>query len=353
MSSSQPGLFGIDSTTVGSWFGIRFAHTPATNDSSRLEYCLIEHCKAAGDSSRGAAFSLTDFSKLRVSNCVFRRNAADYGAVVYCSNFSSPTITGCVMTDNHAFVAGSVLFSVDSYPALTNNTIVGNIVHNQDVWYATGVIHNYISKSRPVNCILWENPTNYFLGGQIQEGKPYYTIYNDIEGGYPGEGNFDQDPRFEESEPHPFRLTDSSPCINAGTPDTEGLMLPVLDLAGSPRIQLARIDVGAYEWGSSSDVVGPDRSVFVCRLESVPNPFTSATAISFALPTSTRVSLTIFDVAGRRVRSLIDGTLPSGARTIRWDGRSENGSLLRSGVYFCRMRLDGRPAAAKKIHLVN
>jgi hypothetical protein len=353
MRSSHPELFAVDSTTAGSWFGIRFENTSATNDSSRLEYCLIEHCKAAGDSSRGAALFLTRFSKLRVANCIFRNNAADYGAVAYCSGFASPGITGCVMTENYAFVGGAVLFCVDSYPALTNNTMVGNEVRNVDEWFATGVLHNVFSKSRPVNCIIRENASNYFFGGQIHEGKPYYTIYSNIEDGYLGEGNFDTDPLFDGGEPHPFQLTDGSPCINAGTPVLDGLWLPSLDLAGSARVQLGRIDVGAYEWGSASSAPDPNLSASVLRLDASPNPFAAATSLSFAIPTSGRVRLAIFDVTGRKVASLIDDDLDPGPVTIRWDGTDTRGALLESGVYFCRISVNGREVTTGKVLLVD
>lgn len=353
MSSSHPELFAVDSTTAGSWFGIRFENTSATNDSTRLEYCLIEHCKAAGDSSRGAALSLTRFSKLRLANCIFRNNAADYGAVAYCSDFASPDITGCVMTENYAFVGGSVLFCVDSYPALTNNTMVGNEVLNVDEWFATGVLHSVFSKPRPVNCIIRENPSNDFFGGQIHEGKPYYTIYSNIEDGYPGEGNFDADPLFDGGEPHPFQLTDGSPCINAGTPVLEGLWLPTLDLAGNARVQLGRIDVGAYEWGSATSAPYPYLPASILRLEASPNPFTVATSISFTLPTFGRVRLALFDVIGRKVVSLIDGDLDPGVVTIRWDGTDANGTLLESGIYFCKISLNGRTVSTGKLLLID
>jgi len=67
-----------------------------------------------------------------------------------------------------------------------------------------------------------------------------------------------------------------------------------------------------------------------------PNPFTSRTALHFDLPVGGRVRLEIFDVAGRRVRTLVDGTLGPGFHVSEWDGRGDGGGL-RAGVYFARL----------------
>jgi hypothetical protein len=352
MTSSDPAAFAIDSTTAGSWFGIRFNNTCTSNERSRIEYCLIEYCKAAGDSSRGGALSLTGFSKLRVANCVFRSNAADYGAVAYCANFASPEIVGCLMIDNHAFIGGSTIFCLDAYPALANNTIVFNPVHNEAICYATGAIHNHISKARVVNCIIRDNASQYFLGGQIREGKFYSTIYNDIQDGHPGEGNFDEDPQFEDSGSHPFALSESSPCINAGTPETAGLWLPPLDLAGSPRIRMGRIDVGAYEWAPPGDAPEGDRAVRVRVLRNAPNPFAAGTAISFAMDGRQWVRLLVLDSSGRKVATLLDGAVGPGVQSVWWDGHDDVGRPLASGVYFCRLCAAGTAAPAMRILLL-
>ena len=47
--------------------------------------------------------------------------------------------------------------------------------------------------------------------------------------------------------------------------------------------------------------------------------------------------LEVFDLAGRRVRTLTDGMLPSGATVVPWDGRDDDGAPARRGVYFARL----------------
>lgn len=70
-----------------------------------------------------------------------------------------------------------------------------------------------------------------------------------------------------------------------------------------------------------------------------PNPFNPSTAIDFSLDRAARVSLTIHDVQGRRVRVLAGGDYAAGRHTIRWDGTDASGSPVGSGVYFVRLAL--------------
>ena len=73
----------------------------------------------------------------------------------------------------------------------------------------------------------------------------------------------------------------------------------------------------------------------------VPNPFNPATSIRFSLPRETSVSLRVYDVAGRLVRVLVDGPLPAGAHSFRWNGRTDLDRNVASGVYFARLQADG------------
>jgi hypothetical protein len=70
-------------------------------------------------------------------------------------------------------------------------------------------------------------------------------------------------------------------------------------------------------------------------LPNYPNPFNPSTTISYQLPTPASVELTIYDVLGRKVRSLADGHRQAGHHTTLWNGRDDSGRELKSGVYFC------------------
>ncbi|HOT95614.1 MAG TPA: FlgD immunoglobulin-like domain containing protein [bacterium] len=65
-----------------------------------------------------------------------------------------------------------------------------------------------------------------------------------------------------------------------------------------------------------------------------PNPFNTSTVLRFYLPSEGEVNLDIYDVQGRRVRSLISGRAGKGEQESVWDGRDEAGRLAASGLYF-------------------
>lgn len=68
-----------------------------------------------------------------------------------------------------------------------------------------------------------------------------------------------------------------------------------------------------------------------------PNPFSRATTVRFALPRPVTLRLDVFDLLGRRVRTLADGEYPAGEHGIPWDGTDGDGRAVLPGVYLCRM----------------
>jgi hypothetical protein len=69
-----------------------------------------------------------------------------------------------------------------------------------------------------------------------------------------------------------------------------------------------------------------------------PNPFNPCTTIVYEAAREGRVQLEIYDVSGRRIRTLVDRVLTAGEHRSAWDGRDDAGSRVGSGVYFARFR---------------
>ncbi len=82
-----------------------------------------------------------------------------------------------------------------------------------------------------------------------------------------------------------------------------------------------------------------------------PNPFNPRTEVLYALARESRVTLTIFDAAGRLVRTLCDETQPHGNHAAVWDGRDAMGARCGSGVYLVRFRGDGVAATHRMLLL--
>jgi hypothetical protein len=109
-----------------------------------------------------------------------------------------------------------------------------------------------------------------------------------------------------------------------------------------------RLSSDAYlnSWGWAVDNIlvtssGPtgigDTPRAVTLNQNYPNPFNPSTTIAFHLPNSGPASLVVYDVRGRRVRTLVDGVLPAGPQSVEWDGRNNNGHRVASGVYMYRL----------------
>jgi hypothetical protein len=87
--------------------------------------------------------------------------------------------------------------------------------------------------------------------------------------------------------------------------------------------------------------VGPPATGTLRLRQNWPNPFGTRTTIGFDLPITESVRLSIFDVSGRRVRTLIEARLlDPGTHTFEWNGRNDAGGLLDAGLYFCRLETD-------------
>jgi hypothetical protein len=105
--------------------------------------------------------------------------------------------------------------------------------------------------------------------------------------------------------------------------------------------------------GDSEFLIGPVTvggapSVAMLR-QNVPNPFRDETSIRYELPARAQVSMKIYDVSGRLVRTLKEGEVPAGYHALAWDRKDEAGRDVASGVYFCRLATPGYAEARKMI----
>jgi len=82
-----------------------------------------------------------------------------------------------------------------------------------------------------------------------------------------------------------------------------------------------------------------------------PNPFQSSTQLPLSIGRPGVIRLTVFDVLGRPVRTLIDGSATAGEQIVTWDGLDQNGVRAASGLYFIRLEADG-VVSTVNIHLV-
>jgi hypothetical protein len=96
---------------------------------------------------------------------------------------------------------------------------------------------------------------------------------------------------------------------------------------------------------SDPGTVGPRRHT----LAAFPNPFSSATRLEFSLEAAGPVDVFIHDLQGRRLRVLVQKSLPAGTHSTRWDGRDDQGRAVPAGIYFAMIRQGGRSEVRKLV----
>lgn len=86
-------------------------------------------------------------------------------------------------------------------------------------------------------------------------------------------------------------------------------------------------------------------------LTAYPNPFSTSTTISFTLLQSQKVSIQIFDIEGRLIKTLANEQMATGVHQITWNATNESGGVIANGMYYLKIN-SGRYAETKKISVV-
>ena len=274
------------------WFGLRFV---SSGIDDTLEYCTIEYSKKPRSGGGGGYESI-------MGGAILCRSS--YETVSEYLVSSSPTINNCLIANNHAEYGGGIMLTDGSEAVITNNRIVDNsadilgagifiyyggckianniIAHNDSgilgggimTWYGyPSIINNTIAQNRPSGLHLdvtpfypWEpeyglNVSNNIIWQNeiyLEEDVPpeeYDIRYNDIQGGWDGDGNIDVNPLFADSENRDYHLVSeaghwepvsnnwvfdeiTSPCIDAGDPGSS--------IGDEPASHGDRINMGAF-----------------------------------------------------------------------------------------------------------
>jgi uncharacterized repeat protein (TIGR03803 family) len=100
-------------------------------------------------------------------------------------------------------------------------------------------------------------------------------------------------------------------------------------------------------WTTPTASPAPDMQAPRATVSNYPNPFNPMTTVAFEVPRTGQVKLTVHDVRGRLVRSLLDEQLPAGSYQETWNGTDDNGQRLSSGSYLCKLETGGQTAVRR------
>lgn len=157
-------------------------------------------------------------------------------------------------------------------------------------------------------------------------------------------------------DPEAFlRAVDSTPALDVYYGDDQGAVHVVHRSAGNSFEALPSLpDVEdlLYVDGPTVSVepIEPSAAPRVLQLApGMPNPFRAVTLLRFSLPSEGDVTLDLYDLSGRRVRTLARGSAAAGEHAFAWDGRDDGGSRLGAGLYFVRLSFGGEARKTKLI----
>jgi hypothetical protein len=116
---------------------------------------------------------------------------------------------------------------------------------------------------------------------------------------------------------------------------------------------MIRVDVDTAAVGIEE--INPELITEFKLLQNYPNPFNPSTKISFMVPSyvnNERVSLTVYDILGRDVATLVDGKMTPGVHQVEWNGINTAGQKVTSGIYFYKLVADNKVIDTKKMILM-
>jgi len=297
----------------------------------------------------GGGIGISSTNVLLYSNIISGNDGGSGGGVFIGSGIT--TLIGNVIVENAAGIGGGV-YCKPEYLLMENNTICMNTAMSSS--YGTGGVSITQCDTAIVsNNIIWSNQAPNGTVPNLLVYDTYLSMsYTNLGGGWDsiwvdststinwGPGNIDTDPLFETGPICDYHLSMDSPCIDAGNPaseynDPEDPFSPGYALW--PAMGYLRNDMGAFG-GSGIDywLTVEEGEFFSVEselpLRFFPNPFSSSCTVCYQLEQASHVNLSVFDLSGRLVETLVDEFVPSGMYSEHFDS-----SDLCSGMYLIRL----------------
>lgn len=143
-------------------------------------------------------------------------------------------------------------------------------------------------------------------------------------------------------------LRAGSRFVDEGLPEASSFYYRVtgVDVSGNESTPSAELLASTTQVTGVDPVAGGDPLVFSLG-QNTPNPFFGQTSIRYVVPRDMTVSLRVYDISGRLVRTLVNGRVSAGATTVAWDGRDGGGERVSAGVYLYRLD-SGMEASSRK-----
>jgi len=120
-------------------------------------------------------------------------------------------------------------------------------------------------------------------------------------------------------------------------------------------VNFTRFVVNTQAYQTQAATVSPEEKALPRQFfleQNFPNPFNPVTTIGYALPGPARVQISIFNVMGQEIRTLIDETQPAGTYQLHWDGKDRNGKEIAAGIYLYKAMLGNEIKIRRMVKLM-
>ena len=346
----------FDSVTIQSGGGLRFANSSATFNDITI---------ADNTSNNGGAVYCGYYSSPIFNRVTFKNNVCEVdevnswnedsgeGGAVFVDWESTPSFNYCSFINNRSERDGGAIAVNYGTPEFKNCLFSENISESDagSIFIGSSPSDSILIK----NSTFYNNETQDSLGSNIKtnwagliitssimrNNQPkefsdnfslFYVSFSNIDGGFGGFANIDQDPLFCGADSLNFTLDEASPCFGSGQDGT---------------------NMGAFGVGCNSILYADDKLIpsNFMLYQNYPNPFNPHTTIRYDLPENNIVSVTIYDMMGRVVKNLVNGMQTAGFKSLRWDATNNRDQSVSTGLYIYTIHSDNYTDTKKMILL--
>jgi hypothetical protein len=381
--------------------GVTMMHNSSTvvgGAAALIDTCVttLERCNLMWNTGLIGGGVYFDKGELAARHNLFVENdATSTAGALYISGVTAGEVAGNTLDRNGGGSATGGLYVLESPIEVYNNIITNSTGHGiacsgtlptliyNDVWNSSGDDYNGCSAgtgSISLDPVFVDTTVvDYHLGEHspaIDAGRPG-ALYEDPDGSRGDMGRFGSHSFTMEQPAYPKNLAaavqasdlvltwDKNPesdmdhynvycdTLSGFKPSADNFVASVLAADTSTTFPappdsafyvVSAVDLDGYAGGYSGEAsagaataAGGQVAYHNHLYQNVPNPFNPSTTVRYELRGPGIVSLVVYDVAGRMVKRLVDENKPGGVHTVTWDGTSESGSRVSSGIYFYKL----------------